>query len=238
MRLVQYYNHNAGGRTFIVGDIHGCYDQLMALLAAVNFDFDKDLLYAVGDLVDRGPDSIKVLQLIGQKWFRAVRGNHEELLIDAATQPAFDWQHWIDHGGRWAHDLSRIDLLHWANVVAALPVAIVVGKGVDRYNIFHAEFHGDDAKLDAVADLERPPLTLQWSKSLIKGEVDKKWHAGLSTSFVGHSIVKDPCIIGSHVFIDTGGFHAHRGSTTFGLTMVEPFTQNFWRYRNGAVIHE
>lgn len=43
-------------RTIVVGDIHGCMAELMALLEEVSFG-PEDLLVAVGDLVDRGPDS-------------------------------------------------------------------------------------------------------------------------------------------------------------------------------------
>lgn len=49
------------GRLFVVGDIHGCYDLLMQQLERVQFNFEKDLLIAVGDLVDSGPDSLKCL---------------------------------------------------------------------------------------------------------------------------------------------------------------------------------
>ena len=42
---------------FIVGDIHGCYDLLIAQLKEVGFNFDKDICFGVGDLVDRGPQN-------------------------------------------------------------------------------------------------------------------------------------------------------------------------------------
>ena len=46
---------------YIVSDIHGCYDQYLALLKKIHFS-DEDELYVLGDVVDRGPESIKVLQ--------------------------------------------------------------------------------------------------------------------------------------------------------------------------------
>jgi len=47
-------------RTIVVGDIHGCYDELMALLEKANFDQD-DRVVAVGDLVTKGPKNREVL---------------------------------------------------------------------------------------------------------------------------------------------------------------------------------
>ncbi len=64
-------------RTFIVGDIHGCYDELIELLDAAAIA-DDDLVVSVGDLVDRGPRPAEVV-----RWFRArpgavvLMGNHE-----------------------------------------------------------------------------------------------------------------------------------------------------------------
>lgn len=48
---------NEVGKDFIVGDIHGCLDQLKFQLSVTGFDKSKDRLFSVGDLIDRGPDS-------------------------------------------------------------------------------------------------------------------------------------------------------------------------------------
>ena len=78
--IIEHYQHEKG-RLFVVGDIHGCYDELMQGLEQVNFDFQNDLLIAVGDLVDRGSDSLKCLNLIDEPWFKAILGNHEEMCV-------------------------------------------------------------------------------------------------------------------------------------------------------------
>ena len=49
------------GRTLIVGDVHGCWEELQELLRAAQIG-DGDQVIAVGDIVDRGPDSAKVLE--------------------------------------------------------------------------------------------------------------------------------------------------------------------------------
>ena len=50
------------GNTYIVGDIHGCLDPFEALLERLEFVPKRDRLWLVGDIVNRGPDSLAVLR--------------------------------------------------------------------------------------------------------------------------------------------------------------------------------
>lgn len=79
--FVQRFERNTTGRDLIVGDIHGCFTKLQAALDAVGFDRTVDRLFSVGDLVDRGPESDQVLNWLGQPWFHAVMGNHEQMAV-------------------------------------------------------------------------------------------------------------------------------------------------------------
>jgi hypothetical protein len=64
-------------RTIVVGDIHGCYDELMELLEKVNFAAD-DRVVAVGDLVTKGPKNREVLELfMTDARLSSVMGNHD-----------------------------------------------------------------------------------------------------------------------------------------------------------------
>ena len=66
-----------GSRTIVVGDIHGCYDELEDLLAEVNFGPD-DRLVSVGDLITKGPKNREVLdRFMDDPQFSAVIGNHD-----------------------------------------------------------------------------------------------------------------------------------------------------------------
>lgn len=227
---MRYPVHTAG-RTFVVGDIHGCWFQLMTLLKAIGFDFLKDILYSTGDLGDRGPDSLRCLLLIYERWFRPVRGNHEELLIDAMHSPRFSWEHWELHGGLWSRKVPNKVLAELAKDVAALPVVIVVGEGKERFNIFHAEFFGDDAALDEIEHKDKAPLVLQHGEEMISGRVSPDKQKGLSRSFVGHRISSNAHVIGSQVYLDTGAFiEEQKRNGRNGLTIVEPSTDTVYRY--------
>jgi serine/threonine protein phosphatase 1 len=64
-------------RTIVVGDIHGCYDELEELLEKVGFD-KTDKVVCVGDLITKGPKSREVLELfMSDKRFSTVIGNHD-----------------------------------------------------------------------------------------------------------------------------------------------------------------
>jgi diadenosine tetraphosphatase ApaH/serine/threonine PP2A family protein phosphatase len=68
-------------RTIVVGDIHGCYDELISLLELVGLKAD-DRIVAVGDLITKGPKSREVLELFRtDKRFRSVLGNHDLALL-------------------------------------------------------------------------------------------------------------------------------------------------------------
>ncbi|MBN1606426.1 MAG: symmetrical bis(5'-nucleosyl)-tetraphosphatase [Polyangiaceae bacterium] len=72
--------------TYVLGDIHGCYEPLRRLLDRVGFDPTVDELWSVGDLVNRGPQSLEVLRFFRQLGTRctAVLGNHDLHLLGAA----------------------------------------------------------------------------------------------------------------------------------------------------------
>jgi len=65
--------------TYAVGDIQGCYADLRAALKSINFSPTKDTLWCVGDLINRGPQSLEVMQFILDlgEHARIVLGNHE-----------------------------------------------------------------------------------------------------------------------------------------------------------------
>lgn len=67
--------------TYIIADIHGCYDQYMELLHRINFG-SEDELYILGDVVDRGPEPIKIiLDIMDRDNVTLIMGNHEVMAL-------------------------------------------------------------------------------------------------------------------------------------------------------------
>jgi hypothetical protein len=81
-KFIKKVNANFEGRDFLIGDLHGCFDELIKLLHFVKFDPSRDRLFSTGDLIDRGPKSYDCLALTKKEWFHPVLGNHEDLLMN------------------------------------------------------------------------------------------------------------------------------------------------------------
>ncbi len=75
---------------YAVGDIQGCYVELQQLLEQIRFDPAQDQLWLVGDLVNRGPDSLQVLRFIRSLGDSAITvlGNHDLHLLAVAAGTA------------------------------------------------------------------------------------------------------------------------------------------------------
>jgi hypothetical protein len=157
---------NLSGRDFVIGDLHGSYTAFERLLKEISFDPKADRMISVGDLVDRGPESLKCLSLLHEPWFHAVLANHEQMMLEKFKG---GWQgaYWYNNGGTWGMEAyndyaairngtavgaaSRIPydaslkLLDLLPLTEELPFIITVttrrGK---KYHVIHAELPNID----------------------------------------------------------------------------------------------
>lgn len=147
------------GRTFVCGDLHGAFERVQQFLEHIKFDKTRDRLISVGDLVDRGPQNEECLDLINQDWFFAVKGNHEDLMLNFYNQRSGgEW--WIPNGGGWG--LEHIDrattdgeflinnqfMFDAVNRAAQLPLMITVEQNDGSFfHVIHAELNGSAKNL-------------------------------------------------------------------------------------------
>lgn len=82
--MLQVVQTAPGARLIVIGDIHGCYDELVALLDRVR-PAAKDTVVSVGDVVTKGPAAARCLDLWRQRGYLAVRGNNEIKLLAHAN---------------------------------------------------------------------------------------------------------------------------------------------------------
>lgn len=140
--LFHWLTINERGRDFVVGDIHGHAALLDCLLDRVRFDPASDRLFALGDLIDRGPQSQLLLARVrDEPWFYSLRGNHEAMLGGALH----DWsvaRVWLGNGGEWGFGLPEGDHGRWAKVVDGLPLGMSLPLADGRHvGLVHAELH-------------------------------------------------------------------------------------------------
>ena len=90
---------------YLTSDIHGEYEMFLKMLELINFS-DTDILYILGDVVDRGPEPIKILQyIIDKKNIKMLMGNHEKMMLDALILskdefgPTYASRLWMRNGG-------------------------------------------------------------------------------------------------------------------------------------------
>lgn len=143
---VIHHDANTTGRDFIVGDLHGCTNMLMALLDHVHFDPSADRVFSVGDLVDRGSDSEGCLALLESHWFHAVLGDHDAMLMAwilgktrDLRQQMYEYAFTHNKGWQWAKEFTRG--AEFLPLLESLPLVRVIAKnaGDQRFHVAHAE---------------------------------------------------------------------------------------------------
>lgn len=72
--------------TFIIGDLHGCYDELQDLLSAASASLSRHRIIFVGDIINKGPKSFKILQWVRDNGVETVIGNHELRFLKGLRQ--------------------------------------------------------------------------------------------------------------------------------------------------------
>jgi len=122
-------------RTLLVGDVHGCLDELEALLDACEFVAGDDRLVFVGDLVAKGPDSAGVVAIAMKHGARSVMGNHDHAVV-ALRDPVARAQGRATH--REVVESLPPDALDW---LAALPGTLALPEY--EALVVHAGFRPD-----------------------------------------------------------------------------------------------
>lgn len=84
-----------GGKVIIIGDPHGCIDELKLLIEKCHYNKELDKVVIVGDLVNKGPDSIGVVRYVQENNFISLKGNHDDFalshLLNMSELPDLVW---------------------------------------------------------------------------------------------------------------------------------------------------
>lgn len=220
---------NATGRDLVVGDLHGHRSLLEKALASVNFDPRCDRVFSVGDLIDRGPESLATLSLIEQPWFHAVLGNHELMLLNflhCYGSRLHSRKAYPSGAGEWigeAISRHRRAVEGLVERIAKLPLAIRV-EGDVPFNVTHGDLppmslrpegptaeemicvhkadHITSSREKMGAALRTDLMALRFAQHAVR--VSPTPMADIPITYAGHSPVRDVTVHNSFVYIDQG----------------------------------
>ncbi|HHZ8494349.1 TPA: protein-serine/threonine phosphatase [Enterobacter mori] len=186
---------------WVVSDIHGCYQWLMDALKRRHFNPYEDLLISVGDIIDRGPDCVKCLQLMDEKWFRAVRGNHEQMALDAIENN--DFALWMSNGGIWFSALEdKRNALRLLNACRDLPHIIEITCANGLNVIAHADYPAAEYVWNKPVSAQR----VLWDRDRLMGFMVGKGQGikGADHFWFGHTPLDKRYDFNNLHYIDTG----------------------------------
>lgn len=218
-----------GQRAFAVGDIHGAYGLLDEALGLLAFDPACDRLLCVGDFVDRGPDSERVVEFLQRPYVHAVRGNHEDILIRAHAggvvnasllalmQRAYEADWWFRLGtSRQQQVLAQ---------VRQLPLALDVQTPTGRVGLVHADLPLDMSWPQIMQGLQQARADIRGlvleSRRRLRQAIDAPVE-GVERVYVGHSVLERPLVLGNIAHVDTGAVFGLLTPASGGhLTLVD-----------------
>ena len=193
------------GDLYVIGDIHGCLAPLKRLLEHLEPDLHQDRLLFVGDYIDRGPDSRRVVDYILKLRARypadnviCLRGNHEAMFMDflAGKDPEF----FLLNGGR----STLTD--YWGEDWADQP-DLVLPLDHQRFYQELLPFYTTDDYIFVHGGLKPGvPLEQQAEEDLlwIRGEFIAATEDFGRRVIFGHTPFKQPLILPNKIGIDTG----------------------------------
>ncbi len=205
---VRRFGLNTDGRDFAVGDIHGHFGRLDAALATVKFTPEKDRLFSVGDLVDRGPQSPDVLKWVGRPWFHAICGNHDLMTLRRAMGNPISGIDHCAHGGEWLDACVGDVRERIAACLSALPLAIEVETPHGLVGMVHADFPYDDWNAIHGAGFgQEDENACLWSIDRYRAKYAQPVR-NVRAVIHGHMTLRKPMKLGNVYYIDTGGWQA------------------------------
>lgn len=169
---------------YVISDIHGHFAQFQAMLNKIEFSSD-DTLYVIGDAIDRGPDSFKVLEFIAKHDnIILIKGNHE-LFLQLYIEGNFNMRrNYARFGGEPViselNKFSKNDLDRLHKYLAKLPLYVELQINDVDYVLTHSGFYADSMPVYCV-----DKVTVDTVKSI------EKWGKIAEYSYLTHSDLQD-----------------------------------------------
>lgn len=208
----------AMARQIVIGDIHGHYQGLMDLMSLLSLQ-PEDQVYFLGDLIDRGPDSAKVVEFVRENHYPVLMGNHEQLMVSAlADSHPSVLQMWLQAGGQQTLESYASQPLIWQHLhwLKALPTHLDLGD----YWLVHAGVH-PELPLETQTSQEFCWIRQEFHHMPLPYFGNKVIITGHTMTFTFPDVQPGQIVQGAGwLGIDTGAYHQYSGWLT-GLDIVE-----------------
>jgi len=194
-------------KIFVVGDIHGCFDKLCALMDKIPLNEKQDQLIFIGDYIDRGSSSFDVVKYLIALKKRVpgtifIKGNHEDML-----------QNYLDGSDRFTYQLNGgqqtlDEYLNRSDNKDAFPIP---SEHLDFINSLQLYYQTDDYIFVHAGLREKVPLKSQDKMDLlwIRDEfIHSDFNFGKRVIF-GHTPFKEPLLQANKIGIDTGAVYGN-----------------------------
>lgn len=220
---------NKLGIDYIVGDIHGCFDELDEVLEIIGFT-EGDRLFCVGDLIDRGATSERCFEYLDKPWFYSVLGNHEYFSM-MYLNDELDEAIYNTYGGKWLTSQKERYAEKVLDYFTNLPLAIELDTPSGKIGIVHSDVQDDDweefktyiNKIVSQTQLNNATLSVTLRRDRFKGPSNKEIK-NLDYLVHGHIYIQSPRMVGNTIYLETGivfnGAFSILNTTTLGVTTI------------------
>ena len=224
---------NKLGRDFVAGDIHGAFSSVHQEMERVSFNEKHDRLFCGGDLVDYGAGSSRVLNFLSKPYMFSVRGNHEQMYINACEDDmdvSLDILAAIDFNGMgWSSDVSSAMRREILTAFLNLPLVIEIETERGLVGLVHGDvpagMNWADFKEQIRLDNQDVVNTALRGRDRIRTE-NSDGVLGIDRIFVGHTRQTNGVKKFGNVYaIDTSAVFGELGEADDGhLTLVDVCT--------------
>ncbi len=200
-------------KIFAIGDIHGCFDKLCALMDKIKIDRNNDILLFLGDYIDRGHSSFDVVEYLIdlKKHFQKIvflKGNHEEMLEKYLSGK--DRLTYLINGGR----PTLESYMKRSRTTGSPPIP---QEHLDFFESLSLYYESDNYIFVHAGLRENIPLEMQDPADFLwirEDFVHSDFDFGKIVVF-GHTPYKEPLVEPNKIGIDTGAVYGNK------LTCVE-----------------
>lgn len=216
---------NLIGKDFIIGDVHGAYDQIWNAMKLANFNKSFDRLFAVGDLIDRGKESHRVTKFLRQPYVYSVLGNHDHTFLTSSIETLRIYAELNINGMGWISNITDHEINEIKNEFSILPYAIELETDRGNVGIVHGDIPDNMTWQEFVSNLiKNDEIVIETAlegRNRIKA-MNTNRVVGIDRIFVGHTIQIGGVAKYGNVFaIDTGAILNQLNTTkNAALTMA------------------